>query len=44
LGSNLSVTTVSPAINGSASEDIASIKFNAPRLFAAQNRAVTPDD
>jgi hypothetical protein len=44
LGSNLSVTTVSPAINGSASEDISSIKFNAPRLFAAQNRAVTPDD
>ena len=44
LGSNLSVTTVSPAINGSASEDLASIKFNAPRLFAAQNRAVTPDD
>jgi hypothetical protein len=44
LGSNLSVTTVSPAINGSASEEISSIKFNAPRLFAAQNRAVTPDD
>ena len=44
LGSNISVTTVSPAINGSASEDLASIKFNAPRLFAAQNRAVTPDD
>jgi hypothetical protein len=44
LGSNLSVTTVSPAINGSASEDLNSIKFNAPRLFAAQNRAVTPDD
>ena len=44
LGSNLSVTTVSPAINGSASEDLDSIKFNAPRLFAAQNRAVTPDD
>jgi hypothetical protein len=44
LGSNLSVTTVSAAINGSASEDLASIKFNAPRLFAAQNRAVTPDD
>jgi len=44
LGSNLSVVTVDAASNGSASEDLASIKFNAPRLFAAQNRAVTPDD
>jgi len=44
LGSNLSVVTVDAASNGSASEDIDSIKFNAPRLFAAQNRAVTPDD
>jgi hypothetical protein len=44
LGSNLSVVTVDVASNGSASEDISSIKFNAPRLFAAQNRAVTPDD
>ena len=44
LGSNLSVTTTSAAVNGASSEDINSIKFNAPRLFAAQNRAVTPDD
>jgi hypothetical protein len=44
LGSNLSVVTTSAASNGAASEDISSIKFNAPRLFAAQNRAVTPDD
>ena len=44
LGSNLSVVTTTAAANGSASEDINSIKFNAPRLFAAQNRAVTPDD
>jgi hypothetical protein len=44
LGSNLSVVTVDSASNGAASEDISSIKFNAPRLFAAQNRAVTPDD
>lgn len=44
LGSNLSVVTTTAASNGSASEDIDSIKFNAPRLFAAQNRAVTPDD
>ena len=44
LGSNLSVTTVSRATGGAASEDIDSIKFNAPRMYAAQNRAVTPDD
>ena len=44
LGSNLSVATVSRATGGAASEEISSIKFNAPRLYAAQNRAVTPDD
>jgi hypothetical protein len=44
LGSGLSVTTVSRATGGAASEDINSIKFNAPRMYAAQNRAVTPDD
>jgi hypothetical protein len=44
LGSNLSVTTVSRATGGAASEDINSIKFNAPRIYAAQNRAVTPED
>jgi hypothetical protein len=44
LGSTLSVTTLSRAAGGSASEDINSIKFNAPRMYAAQNRAVTPDD
>jgi hypothetical protein len=44
LGSNLSVTTVSRATGGASPEDINSIKFNAPRMYAAQNRAVTPDD
>jgi hypothetical protein len=44
LGSGLSVTTVSRATGGASSEDINSIKFNAPRMYAAQNRAVTPDD
>ena len=44
LGSNLSVTSVSRATGGAPSEDINSIKFNAPRMYAAQNRAVTPDD
>lgn len=44
LGSSLSVSIVSRATGGAASEGIDSIKFNAPRLYAAQNRAVTPDD
>lgn len=44
LGSNLSVVTVAAASGGSEPEDINSIKYNAPRLYAAQNRAVTPDD
>jgi hypothetical protein len=44
LGSTLSVTTLSRASGGASSEDINSIKFNAPRMYAAQNRAVTPDD
>lgn len=44
LGSGLSVTPVSRATGGAPSEGIDSIKFNAPRMYAAQNRAVTPDD
>jgi hypothetical protein len=44
LGSGLTVTTVSRASGGASPEDINSIKFNAPRMYAAQNRAVTPDD
>lgn len=44
LGSNLTVTTVEAANGGYSPEDITSIKFNAPRMYAAQNRAVTPDD
>lgn len=44
LGSNIAVTAISRASGGAESEDINSIKFNAPRLYAAQNRAVTPDD
>jgi hypothetical protein len=44
LGSNLSTSIVSRATGGASPEDINSIKFNAPRMYAAQNRAVTPDD
>jgi hypothetical protein len=44
LGSNLTITTVAAAYGGGSAEDIGSIKFNAPRMYAAQNRAVTTDD
>lgn len=44
LGSPLSVTTVGAATGGAVAEDMTSIKFNAPRMYSAQNRAVTPDD
>lgn len=43
-GAQLSVTTIGIAAGGSEPEDIDSIRFNAPRMYASQNRAVTPDD
>lgn len=43
-GSNLSVTSIDIASGGSSPETIDEIKFNAPKYYAAQNRAVTPDD
>lgn len=43
-GSSLSVTATNPATGGASPEDIDEIKFNAPKYYAAQNRAVTPDD
>lgn len=43
-GSSLSVTCTEAAAGGSSPEDIDEIKFNAPKYYAAQNRAVTPDD
>ena len=39
-----SVTCLTPAYGGGAPEDIESIRFNAPKLYATQNRAVTADD
>lgn len=39
-----SITTVSSSTNGSAKEDIESIRRNAPLSFTAQNRAVTAGD
>jgi hypothetical protein len=43
-GGQVNILTLSHAAGGSAPESIDSIKFNAPRSFAAQNRAVTADD
>ena len=43
-GASLSVVTTGIAANGAAPEDIDSIRFNAPRMYASQNRAVTPYD
>ena len=45
LGSStVNITTTSAASGGADQESIDSIKFNAPKSFAAQNRAVTADD
>lgn len=38
------VTPISPASTGGEKESINSIKYTAPKTFAAQNRAVTKDD
>jgi len=42
--SNVIVTTVEKAINGAFPESLESIRFNAPRRFTTQERAVTEDD
>ena len=42
--SSATVTTVSNASGGSLAESISSIKYNAPRDYTAQDRAVTADD
>jgi hypothetical protein len=44
IGGTPVITTVSVAAGGTEVESIDSIKYNAPRLYTAQNRAVTPDD
>lgn len=41
---NVTITTTTPAAGGTEPESIESIKYNAPRYYAAQNRAVTADD
>ena len=42
--SSATVTTITNANNGSGPESIESIKYNAPRDYTAQDRAVTADD
>jgi len=42
--SQVSVLTTTAASGGGSSETVDSIKFNAPLKYAAQGRAVTPDD
>jgi hypothetical protein len=42
--SNVSITLNAEAVNGSVSESNNSIKFNAPRSFQTQERAVTEND
>ena len=44
LNSNSTVTTVSPAAGGGAKESITSIRYNAPKSYASQNRAITTND
>jgi len=39
-----SVTTLSAASGGEQIENIDKIRFNAPKQYATQNRAVTPAD
>jgi hypothetical protein len=43
-GSTKSITVIDPASSGNAVESIESIRFNAPKMYSAQNRAVTPED
>jgi hypothetical protein len=42
--SNVAVSTVSAAAQGAIHESIESVKFNAPRYFTTQERAVTAED
>jgi hypothetical protein len=41
---NIAVSTVLSASGGRISEDLESIRFNAPRHFATQERMIVPDD
>ena len=41
---NVAITTLSAATDGAVAEDTASIKYNAPRAFTTQERAITSED
>ena len=41
---NVSVRTLTAAHNGTVAEDMNSIKYNAPRAFTTQERAITAED
>lgn len=41
---NTTISTVSNSVGGSLGEDIESIRFNAPRAYQTQDRAVTAND
>ncbi len=41
---NISVTTISPAYGGAIRETLEEIKYNAPRAFTTQERAVSTED
>lgn len=43
-GGTVTLITTTPAFNGSSVESIESIKFNAPKAYSTQNRAVTMKD
>ncbi len=43
-GATVQVVCTSPATGGGESETIDAIRYNAPKMYASQNRAVTPDD
>ena len=42
--SNVTITTLNNAVNGDGPESIKSIKYNAPRDYTSQDRAVTAED
>ena len=43
-GATVQVICTSPASGGTAAESVDAIRYNAPKMYASQNRAVTPDD
>ncbi len=42
--SNVTVATITAAVGGAVNESVESIRFNAPRHYTTQERAITPTD